>query len=86
MPKHPTRQQFTHDLVAWLNTGIVPDGVSVTANTELFANGLIDSVRILELIAWTERALDRRIPDRMIRMDLFGSAARIADTFLEGPP
>jgi acyl carrier protein len=86
MSNPPTRREFTHDLVAWLNTRVVPDGVSVTASTELFANGLIDSVRILELIAWTERALDRRIPDRMIRMDLFGSVARIAETFMDGAP
>ncbi len=78
------RERFLADLVTWLNRRVVPAGVTVTADTELFENGLVDSVRILELIAWTERALDHRIPDRMIRMDLFGSATRIADAFLEG--
>ncbi len=77
------RVQFTDDLVRWLNLRLVPEGVTVTADTQLFSDGVIDSVKILELIAWTERALGRRIPDRMIQMDLFGSANRIADAFLE---
>jgi acyl carrier protein len=60
----------------------VPEGVTVDADTPLFANGLIDSIRILRLIAWTEHALDLRIPDSRIRMDHFRSVRAIAETFV----
>jgi hypothetical protein len=40
-------------------------------------------VRILDLIAWVERATGRRIPDSRIVMDHFRTAERIADVFLE---
>ena len=49
------------------------------ADTPLFANGLINSIRILKLIAWTEHALAKRIPDARIRMDNFRTVRRIAD-------
>ena len=55
-----------------------------TPTTPLFAGGLIDSLRILELIAWTERAIGREIADGEIRTDNFASAARIVDTLRDG--
>ena len=77
-----TRDQFAADLVAWINSRLVPPGVQVDADTGLFAAGLIDSLRVLDLIAWTERALGQEIPDVRIRMDFFRSAARIAEVFV----
>ena len=77
-----TRQHVTSDLVAWLNRRVAPPGVVIGAETLLFAGGLIDSLRILELIAWTERALGRTVPDVMIRTDNFASARRIAEVFV----
>ena len=56
----------------------------IVATTPLFASRLIDSLRILELIAWTERAVGREIADGEIRTDNFASAARIVDTFAAG--
>ena len=41
-------------------------------------------MRILQLIAWTERAIGREIPDVEIRTDNFASAARIAELFATG--
>jgi acyl carrier protein len=75
------RERFVRDLVLWLNQRFAPPGVRIAADTPLFAHGLIDSIAILKLIAWTERALDVRIPDEQIRMDNFHSAARMADVF-----
>ena len=69
------------DLLVWLNERFAPDGPSIGADTPLFAGGLLDSLRILELIAWTERAIGREIPDRAIRTDNFACAARIAELF-----
>ena len=72
---------FIAHTVEWVNRTLVPDGVNIDADTPLFANGLIDSIRVLRLIAWTEHALDLRIPDARIRMDYFRTVRSIADTF-----
>ena len=72
---------FTAALVAWLNARFAPDGPAITADTPLFVGGLVNSIRILELIAWTERAVGREIPDARIRTDNFATARRIAELF-----
>lgn len=72
---------FATDLLAWLNRRLAPPGVVIRRDTPLFAGGLINSIRILELIAWVERAVDREIPDRMIRMDNFRTVDRITHVF-----
>ena len=74
---------FVARTVEWINRMLVPAGVTIDADTPLFANGLINSIRILQLIAWTEHALDLRIPDEQIRMDHFRTVQHIADTFAE---
>ena len=80
-----TAEWFEARMVAWLNTRFArPGAPRIEAETALFAGRLIDSIRILELIAWTERAIGREIPDVEIRMDNFRSVARIAEVFVEG--
>ncbi|MEO6527481.1 MAG: acyl carrier protein [Gemmatimonadaceae bacterium] len=69
------------ELLAWLNARFAPRGPTIVADTPLFASGLLDSLRILELIAWTERAIGREIPDGQIRTDYFATAHRIAEVF-----
>lgn len=76
------RERFVRDMVAWLNRRLLPAGVTATADTLLFEDGLIDSMRVLNLIAWTERATGRRIPDALIRMDNFRTVSRIAEVFV----
>lgn len=75
---------FLDDLVAWLNTRFALEGKAIGAETALFEGGLINSLRILELIAWTERAIGSEIPDAQIRTDNFASPARIAAVFAGG--
>jgi acyl carrier protein len=75
------RARIVAALVSWLNRRF-DVGIEITATTPLFAGGLINSIRVLELIAWTERAIGRRIPDVAIRMDNFRSARRIAEVFV----
>jgi acyl carrier protein len=77
------RERFITELVAWLDRRLAPPGMTITPTTVLFERRLIDSVRILDLIAWVERATGRRIPDSRIVMDHFRTAERIADVFLE---
>ena len=74
---------FLAELLAWLNARLAPAGTEIGPDTPLFAGGLINSMRILELIAWTERATGRTIPDAKIRMDNFRTARRVAERFAE---
>lgn len=78
-----TRPGFIAEMLEWLNRKLAPPGVTIDVETPLFRTGIINSIRILELIAWTERATGRAIPDREIRMDNFQSVGRIADVFVE---
>jgi acyl carrier protein len=73
---------FVARTVDWINRTLVPTGVTIDADTPLFADGLINSIRILRLIAWTEHALGLRIPDSLIRMDRFRTVRQIADSFV----
>ena len=74
---------FVADMLVWLNRSLRRDqSIEFHSDTPLFATGLIDSIAILKLIAWTERAIDRRIPDEQIRMDNFHSVHRIAEVFV----
>lgn len=72
---------FVQAMLAWLNERVAPPGVVIESDTPLFEDGLIDSMRILELIAWTERETGRIIPDEYVRMDNFRTPRRIAEVF-----
>jgi methoxymalonate biosynthesis acyl carrier protein len=73
---------FVNDMVSWLNARLAPPGVCVTAATPLFASGLISSIKVLELIAFTERAIGHPIADKDIRLDNFRTVERIAEVFV----
>jgi len=75
------RAEFERRMVEWINRTLVPPGVVVDAQTPLFAQGVINSIGILKLIAWTEHETGRRIPDKSIRMDNFRTVRRIASVF-----
>jgi acyl carrier protein len=75
------RDDLVARLLAWLNDNHPSRDVTVTATTPLFASGLVDSLKILELLAWTERAIGRRVHDSEITLENFHSAQRIADVF-----
>jgi acyl carrier protein len=76
------RAQFVLRMLAWLNEDVAPKGVHVDAETPLFSTRLLDSLRVLELIAFTEQSIGLPIPDSHIRMDNFQTVARIAAVFL----
>jgi acyl carrier protein len=76
------RRRFEGAMLDWLNARFASKGIVITADTPLFTRGVIDSLGILELIAWTEVNTGRVVPDESIRMDNFGTVARIAQTFV----
>jgi acyl carrier protein len=53
----------------------------VRADTLLFEEGHLNSLRILDLIAFVEKTLDRKIPDRAVKLGNFRSIRVIARTF-----
>ncbi|MDQ6712579.1 MAG: acyl carrier protein [Candidatus Dormibacteraeota bacterium] len=57
-------------------------GARVDADTPLFERRLIDSINILYLIGYVEKALGRRLTDDEIVMSNFRSVRVIAETFL----
>jgi acyl carrier protein len=59
-------------------------GAPVDADTPLFESKLIDSINILYLIGYVEKALGRRLTDDEIVMSNFRSVRVIANTFLRG--
>ncbi len=53
----------------------------VDRRTPLFESGLIDSLAILELIAFVEATTGRAIPARAVHMKHFGTIERISTAF-----
>lgn len=78
-----TRQEeFARRMIVWLNEELAPKAVCVDRDTPLFATRLLDSLKVLELIAFTEQEIGRPIPDSHIRMDNFQTVACIAKVFV----
>ncbi|HSJ23407.1 MAG TPA: hypothetical protein VK929_01905 [Longimicrobiales bacterium] len=74
--------RFRTETLEWIQEKLLPPGTYADESTELFASGLIDSIRILKLLAWTESRIGRRIADDEIRMDNFVSVRRMAEVFV----
>ena len=77
------REQFIASTLEWINARLAPPGVVVTLETKLFAEGIISSIKVLDLIAWTERAIGSEIADKDIKLDNFRTVQRIADVFVK---
>lgn len=84
----PTREDFERRLTDFVNrTLLKPTGVpAVDAETLLFESGAIDSLRILDLLAFIEKTLDVKIPDKAVRLQNFRSIRVIARFFLAEDP
>jgi acyl carrier protein len=59
---------------------------AITVDTLLFEDRVIDSLKVLELIAFLQSALGRKIPDAQIVLANFRSIATIARVFTDGEP
>src|ERR1700681_3466692 len=59
---------------------------AITSDTLLFEDRVIDSLKVLELIAFLQSALGRKIPDAQIVLANFRSIATIARVFTDGSP
>lgn len=86
MSRSLSADAFADALVGWLNVRFPALDVPIAHDTLLFDNGVINSIRILDIIAWVERAIGSPVPDRDIRMDNFASVDRIAAVFAGEAP
>jgi acyl carrier protein len=72
-----------NELLEFVNRDLLRDtSQKVDAYTPLFDDGLIDSLKILQLIAFVELKTGRNIPDREIVMSNFRTVQVITDRFL----
>lgn len=59
--------------------------IELDQTTPLFETGIVDSLGILELLAFVEESIGERIPLRRVDMRYFGSVERIVNTFAPAP-
>ena len=56
-------------------------GRTIRINTPLFTDGLMDSMKILDLIAFIEASLDIRVRDRQVTLENFRNVQAISGCF-----
>jgi acyl carrier protein len=82
-----TAAAFKDDLLHFINAvlpktrGKPREPTEVDGSTSLFESGLIDSLAIVQLIAFVERATGQGIPPRMVVIKHFRTAQAICETF-----
>ena len=73
--------RFTREKLA------APDAAaSITSDTRLFEDRVVDSLKVLELIAFVQSAIGRKIPDSQIVLGNFRTIETIARVFTGGMP
>jgi acyl carrier protein len=78
-----TRRDLEQELRRFVSGLVNGRAGTIRKNTPLFENGLIDSIRILDLIAFIEASIGARIPDQAIRLENFRSIEAISGAFAE---
>jgi acyl carrier protein len=77
----PTPQEFEEQLARFINGTLLGGNAAVDRDSRLFEDGYMNSLRILDLIAMVEKTLDRRVPDRAVRLANFRTIATIVRAF-----
>ncbi|MBI3853980.1 MAG: acyl carrier protein [Verrucomicrobia bacterium] len=77
----------TTSLLEFVNGELLPDSAQrVNADTPLFADGLVDSLKILQLIAFVEMKTGQNISDRDVVMENFRTVQTIIEHFYDAEP
>jgi acyl carrier protein len=82
-----TREAFAAALIEFIEgplaaRHVVPlQSTAIDASTRLFETGIIDSLGIIDLLAFVETATGRPVPMRLLDMRFFGTVDRITRTF-----
>jgi acyl carrier protein len=85
-PRVESREDFAAALIAFIEGPLfVRHGASpstaIDSSTPLFETGVIDSLGIIDLLAFVENATGRPIPARKVDMRFFGTVDRITRAF-----
>jgi acyl carrier protein len=77
------REEFERRLLEFVRRTLVgsDSAIVVDEDTRLFEEGIVNSLRILDLIAFVEKETKTRIPDEAIRLANFRSVRAIAAAF-----
>jgi seryl-tRNA synthetase/acyl carrier protein len=78
-----TREELENRLLEFVRRELVqaPAAHTVSAETRLFEERLVDSLKVLDLIAFLESATGRKIPDAQVVLANFRSVAAMASVF-----
>lgn len=78
-----TSLRLEQDLLRFVRDKLAAPGIatSITPDTRLFEDRVVDSLKILELIAFIQSAIGRKIPDSQIVLANFRSIATISRVF-----
>jgi acyl carrier protein len=89
VPGVQSREAFAAALIAFIEGplfarhGAARTPTTIDASTALFETGVIDSLGIIDLLAFVETATGRPIPMRKVDMRYFGTVERITRAFWE---
>jgi acyl carrier protein len=72
------------ELLNYINNTIFGrgSGIEIDENTQLFEDRLINSLKIIELIAFLEKKFRIKVDDQMVTMENFKSVKTMVDKFL----
>ncbi len=81
-----SRADFRVALIALISHGLSSrrrraEPTAIDGDTPLFETGLVDSMAILELVAFVEDRTGRTISARQVHLKNFGTVDRICDAF-----
>jgi len=86
-PHLDSREAFTRALIDFITGPLctrharLPQPVNIDAFTPLFESGIVDSLGIIDLLAFVETTTGAPVPMRKIDMQCFGTVDRITRTF-----
>lgn len=90
-PHLDSRDAFTRALIDFISGPLCAgrarlcQPVQIDAFTPLFESGIVDSLGIIDLLAFVEAATGTPVPMRKIDMQYFGTVDRLASTFWKTP-
>jgi acyl carrier protein len=80
-----TREEFARALIEFISGPLFArhgaGPVQIDESTPLFETGIIDSLGIIDLLAFVEAAIGKPVPMMKIDMRFFGTVNRISHTF-----
>jgi len=80
-----SREAFARALIEFIKGPLIARHgarpMELDASTPLFETGIIDSLGIIDLLAFVETATDRTVPMRKVDIRFFGTVDRICRAF-----